>query len=207
MNATSILKQCLKFNNNLLNRTEIKELIELFDTQEEIILNLVVQESVNITKCIQQRNIICTSMDKMLRAKRYNILYDNKPKDVVFYTANFYDSHHGFNSWVTINESDDYLKQTKNHIKVGDMKCISTSRTVADNGVWTFDIKIEWNDDSTHPENIEAPKSTVLSFKKKENRDASFQYLMKLNIKKLKLTKEKRDALANALKLSLKQIN
>jgi hypothetical protein len=206
MNANSILKQCLKFNNNLLNRTEIKELMELFDTHAGSIQNCIVQESDNITKCKQQRNIIATSMNKMLGAKQYNILYDEKPKGAVFYISNFYDTSDGVSSWVTNNDSNCCLKQLKGAIKEGELKCISTSRKFAENGMWTFDIKIEWNYDPTRRESV-AFESTVLSFKKKENRDASFQYLTNLNIGKLKITKEKRDGLANALKLSLNQLN
>ena len=206
MDAKLIIKQCLRFTNNLLNKEEIKELIDLFDTNLQDIENCIIEGThTNSIKLRQQMNIIAQCKNKIVDAKDYNALYNDKPKGAVFYILNTDDSKTGMTRWVTNNDSDDCLKTLKSVIKEGELKMISTARTQSENGVWGFDIKLEWDYDPTRPESV-AYTSTILVFKKKENRDASFQYLMKLNIKELKISKEKRDALANALILSLKNI-
>ena len=168
MDAKLMIKQCLRFTNNLLNKEEIEELIDLFDTNSQDIENCIVEGShTNIIKCRQQMNILSQCKNKIVDAKDYIELYDNKPKGAVFYIANYRNSNNGATRWVTNNDSDDCLKSLKSVIKDGELKRISTASSQADNGVRGFDIKIDWDYDPTRSDSV-AYTSTILVFKKKD---------------------------------------
>ena len=202
-----IISQCVKYNNDKLNREEVKILHQLFENKIEycrmknIIERYFVETESTITKQLDTCLRIFNETEKLLLpVPQWNEFYDNKPKRTVFSIQEFELQETEVDEVVTIqfnpewvtegDDSDVRLKRIKTAVKSMGVTEIYRGSNILPNGVRVYVLQIRWKDTNEERKSNDVDFKgfvkplTELYFKRLENREAVRAYLYKCKINK-----------------------
>ena len=192
-----IIAQCVKYNNEKLNREEVKILHQLFENKKEYyrMKRRILDESTTTTQLDTCLRIFNETQKLLLPVPQWNEFYDNKPKRTVFSIQEFELQETEleeiitlqFNpEWVTEgDDSDVRLKRIKTAVKSMGVTEIYRGSNILPNGVRVYVLQIRWKDTNEERKSNDVgfkgfvKPLTELYFKRLENREAVRAYLYK----------------------------